>query len=420
MEELYSSQFMFYTLNKDFVSYVQSRITFDEPVNHEQMLQALTKTIERYPYFKVKLVRIEERYCLDDNEKPLLLYDDPEHPTMEPQANNEYLLRVSAKDCLLNVCFCHALADGRGILPFIKTLLYYYSLNHYQTDPLIPDVHLAGEIIPQEEIDDPFLAFDISSITIPQTQKKQESAFCFADRTDPENRLFVHEFSMNSIQFMEYAHRVDGSPNSLFVLFLCKALAKLYPEHLNDIVISVALDERKALGVQKSHHSTVGIIPIRYSTRMAELPFAKAETIIRGRIIVGSDDDILKPQFAQTKMFAEYVRRIGTLAEKKSLCSKTITGAMVSYTGSVSYPRQEDYGKMNTHMQSFYIFTNCVVPSLEIEITSYASRFFIALQLGFDDDRIADELKHQIEDAGLECLDYKKEVIPNVPFRNME
>jgi len=420
MEELFSSQCMFYSLNRKYAAYEQSRITFDENITSAEMQKALTDTIQRYPYFKVKLVKKGESYCLEENEKPLILYNDPEHPTMEPDANNAYLLRISAAGCLLNVCFCHALADGRSIMPFIKTLFYYYYRCHYNDDPEIPDVRLAGEEISREEIDDPFLSFDASSIQKPQARPTEQNVLFFGGRGDPEQRLFAHEFTLNSISFMQYAHSIGASPNSLFVIFLYRTLAKIYPERINDIVLTVSVDQRKALGVQNSHHCTVGVITIRYSKEMALLSTEKLNTVIRDRIRTGSDVEVLKPQLAQSKMFAEYIRSKKTLAEKNALCSNVITNAMQSFTGSVSYPGQMNFGKIGSHITAFNLIANSIIPYLSLEILSFDTRFFITLQHGFDDDRIADELKNQIESAGLECCRYEKEVIPNVPFRDMD
>ena len=419
MTELGPSACLFYILDKDFAFYVQSRIELDEPVDHDQMQHALDMTISRYPYFKVKLVKNGERYCLDVNDKPFLLYDDPESMTLAPAANNDYLLRVSAVGRLLNVCFCHAMTDGRGLLPFIKTLLYYYSLYHYNTDPEMSDVRLAGDKIPEEEVADPFAAFDTSSIKIPEQKSDVPAVFRLPNEIDPEKRVFTYTFWTDCDKFMDYSRSIDGSPNALLSLYMCRALAQIYPEHIDDIVTGVACDLRKALGVKNSHQCTVSMIPIRYGKKLAGFDTSRAETVIRGRILVGSDEDFIKPSIAQSKMFYAYINSQPTLQKKAAVSKGAVENGVCRATASVSYPNKQDYGKMNSHIRSFYILCNSIKQSLGLEIASFGNRFFFAVQQGFDDDRYADELKHQMEIEGIECRDYKKTILPNVPFMDL-
>lgn len=419
MTELGPSACLFYILDKDFSFYVQSRIELDEPVDHDQMQHALSMTISRYPYFKIKPVKNGERYCLEANDKPFLLYDDPESMTLAPDANNDYLLRVSAADRLLNVCFCHAITDGRGLLPFIKTLLYYYSLYHYGADPGMPDVRRAGEPVPEEESADPFAAFDTSSIKIPGRKADAPAVFRLPNEMDPERRVFAHTFWTDCDKFMEYSRSIDGSPNAMLSLYMCRALAQIYPEHIDDIVAGVACDLRKALGVKNSHQCTVSMIPIRYGKKLAGFSTDRAETAIRGRIIVGSDEDFIKPSLAQSKMFYTYINSRQTLQEKTAVSRAAVETGVCRATASVSYPNQQDYGTMNSHIRSFYIMCNSIKQSLGLEITSFGNRFFFAVQQGFDDDRYADELKRQMEAEGIVCKDYKKEILPNVPFMDL-
>jgi hypothetical protein len=419
MTELGPSACLCYILSKDFSFYVQSRIELDEPIDHDQMQHALDMTISRYPYFKIKLVKNGERYCFDANDKPFLLYDDPERMTLAPDANNDYLLRVSAAGCLVNVCFCHSITDGRGLLPFIRTLLYYYSLYHYNTDPGMTDVRRAGEPIPEEEYADPFDAFDTSAIKMPEQKADTAAVFRLPNEMDAERRVFAYTFWTDCDKFMAYSRTIDGSPNALLALYMCRALAKFYPEHTEDIVTGVACDLRKALGVKNSHQCTVSMIPIRYGKKLAEFSTDRAETVIRGRIIVGSDEDFIRPALAQSKMFYSYINSRQTLQEKAAVSRAAVEKGVCRATASVSYPNQQDYGTMNSRIRSFYILCNSIKQSLGLEICSFGNRFFFAVQQGFDDDRYADELRRQMEAEGIVCKDYKKEILPNVPFMDL-
>ena len=53
--------------------------------------------------------------------------------------------------------FHHALCDGRGIKPFVETLIYYYCQLRYKTAGCPEGVRLAGEPLLEGETLDPFL-----------------------------------------------------------------------------------------------------------------------------------------------------------------------------------------------------------------------------------------------------------------------
>ena len=97
----------------------------------------------------------------------------------------------------------HGLTDGRGILPFAKTLLYYYCLNHYKIDPQMSDVRLLGDAIPEAEVADPYAAFDASDLQMPAANaKKTEDVFHLTTSKDPEGRFFIHTFATDCDAFM--------------------------------------------------------------------------------------------------------------------------------------------------------------------------------------------------------------------------
>jgi hypothetical protein len=262
MEELWSSQVLFYSLSEHYTNFVQLKVTLDSPIDRAALQRALDTTILRFPYFKVRLVRSGNKYVLEDNDGPLRVYDDAKSPTLLSKENNEYLIRVCAEDSLLNICFCHALTDGRGIMPFLKTLLHYYWL--YATGIMsgAPDVRLAGDTIPEKEFRDPMLDFkpDLSSAGGQSASSADPKIpFELPVTGAPDGTKYFYSFSLDSNVFMNYSHEVDGSPNALIALFMSKAIRKLHP-HADNIMAGVAIDLRHACGGDESHQCCVGLL----------------------------------------------------------------------------------------------------------------------------------------------------------------
>ena len=164
------------------------------------------------------------------------------------------------------------------------------------------------------------------------------------------------------------------------------------------------LSMRKALGVKGSHHCSITVLPIRYDARLAALDTETAATCIRGRIILQSDEDVLKPQLAQQKMFYSYLKGLPTLQEKVNISRMGVGRGSNLFTASVSYPEKQDYGAMNGHLKSCYIIPETQTGSLGVEIASFGDKFFFVVFQGFDDDRYAEELMHQLEEEGITCM----------------
>lgn len=240
MEELWSSQCLFYSMTDTYSNFAQLRFRMDAEIDRPVLQRALDTAIGLYPYFRVKLARRGEELVLEENDAPFSVYGDADAPTLEPGRNNGYLLRVSAAGSVINISFCHAITDGRGILPFIRTLLHYYWLYLTDTDSGAAGLRLAGSEIPAAEFRDPLLDYkpDGEAFSLPP---RTEGVFRLPVESDPQGNKYVFQFSMSTDSLMKYARMIDGSPNTVMALFMSRAVHRIHPQAGN-IVAGVAAD----------------------------------------------------------------------------------------------------------------------------------------------------------------------------------
>jgi len=103
-------------------------MTLKEEVQPEILQKAVDNTLERYPLFKVKLKKGLFWAYFDTNSKPFIIQPmshivcGPVHP----YENNGYMFKVLYRNCDIAIEMFHSLADGGGVIEFLKALVYEY------------------------------------------------------------------------------------------------------------------------------------------------------------------------------------------------------------------------------------------------------------------------------------------------------
>lgn len=131
-----------------------------QPVRPELLQQALELTLERFPSFKVKLMKGWFWYYFDTNDmQPKVMeMDDIACAKITHRNCNGYPFRVSWYENLITVDFFHAVTDGSGANEFVKSLIYtYLNLCGYN---IFPDckVKTVGSPVDPKELEDSFVA----------------------------------------------------------------------------------------------------------------------------------------------------------------------------------------------------------------------------------------------------------------------
>ena len=123
----------------------------NEKVDPTILYKALLKSLEVYPFYKVKLKKGFFWLYFISNDNEILVkkekHSDDKRITME--YNNKYLFRVNYNDNKINLDIYHLISDGKGASILFKEILanYFdlkYNLNHevecqnlVKTDPYI-------------------------------------------------------------------------------------------------------------------------------------------------------------------------------------------------------------------------------------------------------------------------------------------
>ena len=99
-------------------------ITFRGKVSGSFLNQALLETIKRYPYLNTKLVELDGDFYIIQNEMALTARKTQSLAKLGHISCGYHLVDVTYYGSTIYVSWHHALCDGKGIKPFVETLIY--------------------------------------------------------------------------------------------------------------------------------------------------------------------------------------------------------------------------------------------------------------------------------------------------------
>jgi hypothetical protein len=181
--------------------------------------------------------------------------------------------------------FFHALTDGTGVLPYIKSTMFLYlsKVTGQAFDPA--GFCLPGDVIPESETGNPFSKLDVDSVKAPLYKKKPiPDFFRLSDGVDSRKTVFYVKLSER--QVMQYCREYDGSPNVLISVLLAKAARRWNPESEKTITVSVCIDHKAMLGIRPNYRMFVGEALLDFPKARDMKDIAKACTIARGQLML--------------------------------------------------------------------------------------------------------------------------------------
>ncbi len=106
-----------------------------EKIVPDNLKKAALITLNKLPYFKVKLKRGLFWYYFEENNKKLIIEQEKNYPCkyIDPNTNNDYLFKITYYENKINLDIFHSLTDGNSGVIFLKELIYnYIEISHYE------------------------------------------------------------------------------------------------------------------------------------------------------------------------------------------------------------------------------------------------------------------------------------------------
>lgn len=337
---------LLYGANEDFFSAFRLAIRMKEAVDYGLLARSVAKAMGRYPYFSVRIEREGERVVLRHNDRPAPVFPDDRAIRLGSGESQGHLISFGCKDKTIFIDASHYIADGMGMDPLLKTLLYCYVSERYGAEGLaVERIRMPESAVFEEEFTYPFPDGPIGAEPLFLPKPPEVAYELNPDAFDGEG-LYAYHLHIPQKAMMAKASSSDGSPVSFLSVLLYRAFHRLDADIDAPIVAHVQHQYRAILNAPKSPHSLVSYVPVVLDPRLNRWDVEKQNTVVRGQVILkgGSEADVeavnrLMEAFPSGQPLAEKRKAMARYAQE-SIRPKTFG---ISYVGKMDWCGLERY-----------------------------------------------------------------------------
>ena len=379
--------YLLYEYRKKNAFTVRIKVTLSEPVDEALLTQAAEEAMTRFPYYSKKVALDEgENYVLLPNDRKIkVLPEKDERLVLGSEETAEHLFAITWRDNDIWFNWAHCFCGGYGALFWIKTTLYQYLTKRYGQLTPPADLKAVGSVVREEEYaypdadqlpsDEPLKRYEEGDSMVGINQDYQYFLNPFA------NDIYYYQIELESRPFMEYAKRIDGTPNSVLAALMMKMTARYFQawEGRHHLSAKIADDYRNDIGCKESYRDFVRFIHVRYDFEMASESIERLSQRARGAIITQMQPE---NSFEWYRRVAEARKGIDAQPDLKSKIKyaqkHSIYSSDARDTYMVSYVGKTDWGGMAEYIQSVYTITD---GNLMLEVNALPDKFCVTFQL---------------------------------------
>ena len=286
---------LLYGANENFLSTFRLAVRMRAPVDFELLCRSVDRAMMRYPYFRVCPAREGEELVLRYNARPLPVFPDDRAVTLGSEQSGGHLISFGCKDNTIFIDGSHYLADGMGIDPLLKTLLYIYVSERYGEEGLEKErIRMPDGAVCEGEYAYPFPDRAIDAQEICVFPDAPEQVYGLDPDAFDSDGLYAYHLHIPQKAMMSKASSSDGSPVSFLSVLLYRAIHRLDQTINEPVVAHVQHQYRATLQAPVTHHSLVNYLPVVLPPRLNRFDVEKQNTVVRGQVILkgGREADI--------------------------------------------------------------------------------------------------------------------------------
>lgn len=385
-------------------------IRMKSSVNYNCLTRAAKLAYKRYPYFKSHFVVEDENVYLCEN-----LFSPPpaRAKRLRPlggSTTNKNLIDITFFRNVIYISFHHAMCDGRGIMRFIKTLMYYYlNFKYPHNNVRIPGVMLVGEGFMKGETADPVNDGDFS-FDKENVYKADRSAFAIPEVQSGEEAggdSWRYELVFDVNELMKVCRANNSTPAILMTIFMQKGVKALNPEAAEQVLCSMSCDWRDSIGVPNTFRNCVSSIYLPYAEKEQAMDMCELGSHFRQLIARQKENDSARCSAGVMKMMSDMLDSLGTYEKKQEVVagftSRPINSFICSYTGKA------DMGDAEKYIDSMHAYSSGT-KGISLQMMSVGDTFSVDFLQNFPDKLYVDAFLIEAAKLGLkaECSEMIK------------
>ena len=345
---------LLYGANEDFFSTFRLAIRMKDTVDYDLLSRSVEKVMVRYPYFCVFPEREEENIVLRYNKRPLPVFPDDRTVMLGSEESRGHMISFGCKDKTIFIDCSHYIADGMGVDPLMKSLLYLYASERYGTEDLeVERIRMPDSAICDGEHAYPFPDIPMNTEDLYVLPEIPQEAYGLDPRAFDNEGLYAYHLHVPQKAMMAKASSSDGSPVSFLSVLLYRALHRLDSNIDKPIVAHVQHQYRAVLRAPMSHHSLVNYIPVTMLPRLSKWDVEKQNTVVRGQVILkgGKEADI-----ASINRLIEAFPSDSSLADKKDAMARYAGESILGKTFGISYVGKMDWCGLERYVDDLHAY----------------------------------------------------------------
>lgn len=392
MEKIRSGQAYLYQKNGMESEVVE--ITFQKKVSGSFLNQALLEAIKRYPYLNTKLVELDGDFYIVKNEMSLTVKKTRKLARLGHISCGYHLIDVTYYGKTIYVSFHHALCDGKGIKPFVETLLYYYCKLRYKSKASADGIRLANSPLLPGETTEPNsdgYSYDKTKPDVPVSRDAYAIPENVIEEHDTDYRYYVE---IPVAPYLKVCKENGATPVVLTSLLVSAGMAKLYPDFDKPINANIAVDIRDALDLSNTFKNCVRSMPLPYCHEFLSMPLSEQAKVQRSLLNAQRDRDLCrKAANASLGMFD----KLDTLPsyEAKQQMMDFFNGMLIN-TYVISY-----LGQMVLNENAQYVenigFYNSGAAGLGVTMIACGDKFCLNFKQSFESDKYVKAFLDQLD-----------------------
>ncbi|AZZ60705.1 hypothetical protein DSM07_04910 [Oenococcus sp. UCMA 16435] len=316
LEKICSGQSFLYRKNGS--ESMVMELSMHDLVDADLLEKAFLQSLSRYPYLTSKFIKVDGDFYLSANYLPMKFAETPRLRSLGSLETNYHLIDITFFEKKIYVAYHHGLCDGRGIMPFIRNLIYYYCLKKYQPAIDIDDSGLVSENMSIGELQEPFVSEKKATETL---LVFKHDAFRLPELAANKylDKSTRYELNIDQDSFVRWARSKHATPSIAVALLMSKAIKNVHPNE-KEIICNLASDDRAGSSCQNTFRNCVGNIELAYSRHLDEIPFLDQVENYRNTIRQNKQKQQLKDSISRmTALSNQLDKRKGFLAKQKML-----------------------------------------------------------------------------------------------------
>lgn len=378
-----------------------------DTVNCDILQHALDRTILRYPYLKLRIVWKDNDIYLTENNNPLTVGRGNKMRGLGSPENGFHLIDVYGYGHTICLHAHHGIADGNGILPFLRTLLYCYLCEYYGKNFKPGNINLPDSPISPEETAEP-CGEEFYPVTDNTAVKVSLGGYGMPEYMVIHKEQYDTHISFPMSELVPFMKQKDSSPAIILSIFLSQAIERVHPDHEGNIFIPLAWNYRSAIGMDKTHKNCSFAVFLNYNDRIKKLPLDMQGTCFRGMTFAQTRESdairIINQQIALMKKLDTlngYEEKSAALSPMSVNCVKTF---FMSYAGQMALGECEEKIKDQHIIVSSY-------GGMMIEMASVNGRISMNIETPVDFPDYFDAFCDILTENGVHCRREKTEKI---------